>query len=35
MKDELVTKLEGMQRDVRWFFSLPISPAVWECVKVF
>ena len=35
LKDELVTKLEGLRRDVRWFFSLPVPIAVWEHVKVF
>ncbi len=35
MKDELVIKLEGLRRDVRWFFSLPIPIVVWERVKVF
>ncbi len=30
MKDGLVVKLEGLHRDVWWFFSLPIPLAVWE-----
>ena len=34
MKDELVVKLEGLRRDVWWFFSLPIPMAVWERAKV-
>ena len=35
MKDKLVTKVEGLRRDVRWFFSMPIPSAVWERVKEF
>lgn len=34
MKDELVVKLEGLRRDVWWFFSLPIPLAVWERAKL-
>ena len=33
-KDELVVKLEGLRRDVWWFFSLPIPIAVWERAKL-
>jgi hypothetical protein len=33
-KDELVVKLEGLRRDVWWFFSLPIPQAVWERAKL-
>ena len=33
-KDELVVKLEGLRRDVWWFFSLPIPLAVWERAKL-
>ena len=33
-KDELVIKLEGLRRDVWWFFSLPVPLAVWERMKV-
>lgn len=34
MRDELTIKPEGLRRDVRWFFSLPIPDAVWEKFKV-
>lgn len=33
-RDELVVKLEGLRRDVWWFFSLPIPLAVWERSKL-
>ena len=33
LKDELVTKQEGLRRDVRSFFSLPIPKAVWRNTK--
>ncbi len=33
-KDELVIKLEGLRRDVWWFFSLPIPQAIWEKTKI-
>src|ERR1035438_6462032 len=29
LKDELLTKQEGLRRDVRSFFSLPVPKAVW------
>jgi hypothetical protein len=35
LKDELVIRQEGLQRDVCAFFSLPIPHAVWEKSKVF
>jgi hypothetical protein len=34
LKDELVTKQEGLRRDVKWFFSLPIPKAVWIKTKL-
>jgi len=34
VKDELVMKLEGLRRDVSWFFSLPIPLATWKKMKV-
>jgi len=34
LQDELVVKLEGLRRDVWWFFSLPIPRAVWERAKL-
>jgi hypothetical protein len=33
-KDELVTKQEGLRRDVKSFFSLPIPKAVWNKTKL-
>lgn len=35
LKDELVTKQDGLRRDVGSFLSLPIPQAVWEKTKVF
>ena len=34
LKNELVTKQEGLRRDVWTFFSLPIPQAVWETTKL-
>ena len=34
LKDELVIKQEGLRRDVRLFFSLPIPNAVWIKTKL-
>jgi hypothetical protein len=34
LKDELLTKQEGLRRDVRSFFSLPIPNAVWQRTKL-
>ena len=34
MQDGLVIKLEGLRRDVCWFFSLPIPKTVWERSKL-
>ena len=34
LKDELVTKQEGLRRDVKSFFSLPIPKAVWNNTKL-
>ena len=33
-KTGLVFKLEGLRRDVGWFFSLPIPRAVWTKTKL-
>ena len=33
MRDGWLMKWEGLPRDVRWFFSLPIPKAVWERLK--
>lgn len=33
-KSGLVFKLEGLRRDVWWFFSLPIPRMIWEKTKV-
>lgn len=35
LKDELVTKQEGLRRDVGSFFSLPVPRVVWEKTKIF
>jgi len=35
LKDELVIKQEGLRRDVRSFFSLPIPQTVWKKTKLF
>jgi hypothetical protein len=32
--DDLVVKWEGLRRDVRSFFSLPIPKAVWQSTKL-
>jgi hypothetical protein len=34
LKDELLTKQEGLRRDVRSFFSLPVPKAVWNNTKL-
>ena len=34
LKDELVTKQEGLRRDVKSFFSLPVPKAVWNTTKL-
>jgi hypothetical protein len=34
MHDQLITKMEGVRRDVAQFFSLPIQRHVWEKIKV-
>jgi hypothetical protein len=34
LKDELVTKQEGLRQDVRSFFSLPVPKAVWQRTKL-
>ena len=34
LKDELVTKQDGLRRDVKSFFSLPIPKAVWTTTKL-
>ncbi|HEV2695483.1 MAG TPA: hypothetical protein VG347_21500 [Verrucomicrobiae bacterium] len=34
LKDELLTKQEGLRRDVELFFSLPIPNAVWQRTKL-
>ena len=34
LKDELVTEQEGLRRDVKVFFSLPIPKAVWNNTKL-
>jgi hypothetical protein len=35
MKARMLVKIEGMQDDIRQFFSLPIPKAVWERIKPF
>jgi hypothetical protein len=34
LKDELVTEQEGLRRDVKSFFSLPVPKAVWTKTKL-
>ena len=34
LKDELLTKQDGLRQDVRFFFSLPIPNAVWTKSKL-
>ncbi len=34
LKDELVTKQEGLRQDVKSFFSLPVPKAVWQRTKL-
>jgi hypothetical protein len=34
LKDELLIKQEGLRRDVRSFFSLPVPKAVWTKTKL-
>ncbi len=34
LKDELLTKQEGLRRDVKSFFSLPIPKAVWHQTRL-
>jgi hypothetical protein len=34
LKDELLNKQEGLRRDVKSFFSLPIPKAVWTTTKL-
>ncbi len=34
LQDELLTKQEGLRRDIAQFFSLPIPKAVWTKVKL-
>lgn len=33
MREGLLMEMEGLPRDVRWLFSLPIPKAVWERLK--
>jgi hypothetical protein len=34
IQDELLAKQDGLRRDVKMFFSLPIPNAVWTSVKL-
>jgi len=34
LKNELVIKQDGLRRDVKWFFSLPVPHAVWIKTKL-
>jgi len=34
LKSELVTEQEGLCRDVKWFFSLPVPKVVWIKTKL-
>jgi hypothetical protein len=31
--DRMLATPEGLRKDIKWFFSLPIPSAVWEKVK--
>jgi hypothetical protein len=33
LKSGVVISLEGLEKDIRWFFSLPLPKAVWEKMK--
>jgi hypothetical protein len=35
MKEGMFLQPEGLQKDIRWFFSLPITKEVWEKTKPF
>ena len=35
MRTKMFVKLDGLERDIREFFGLPIPKAVWELVKPF
>jgi hypothetical protein len=35
MKRGMFIKPEGIRRDIRWFFRLPIPYAVWQKLQVF
>lgn len=35
MKDGMFVAPEGLQEDVRWIFSFPVTRTVWETVKPF
>jgi hypothetical protein len=34
LKDELLTKQDGLRRDVKSFFSLPVPKAIWNNTKL-
>ncbi len=33
LKSGVLLKLDGLHKDIRWFFSLPLPQAVWEKTK--
>jgi len=35
MKDRMFMKPEGVQKDIQWLFSFPITKAVWETLMPF
>jgi hypothetical protein len=35
IKDKVFVKPEGLEREVQWFFSLPVPNAVWQKMKPF
>jgi len=35
MRNRMLSKPHGLEKDIRWFFSIPISKSVWEGVKQF
>lgn len=35
MKDGMFLKPEGLRKDIKWMFSLPVTRAVWEKMRPF
>lgn len=34
LKDDLLLSLQGLPKDIQWFFSLPLPRAVWEKIRM-